>query len=136
MKQKSGPDKAPADQVLKDIRVRRGALQKPGNSCASAHSPRTAVSLPDLPMSRLSKRITPKPRAASAAADVRLRSRGSLGWQRRFAAAQKGFARVDRSSATVWYGPITSEAWQALVTDRRGRRWPTRAAIPLSSGRR
>ena len=46
--------------------------------------------------------------------------------------ARNRYARVDRSSATVWYGPITSEARQALVTDRRGRRWPTRAMIPLS----
>lgn len=28
----------------------------------------------------------------------------------------EGLAAVDRPSATVWYGPNSSEAWQALVT--------------------
>src|SRR5436190_2905639 len=28
----------------------------------------------------------------------------------------EGLAVVDRPAATVWYGPNTSEAWQALVT--------------------
>jgi hypothetical protein len=69
------------------------------------------------------RRLMGEPRACLPSSDTVLSNYGTV------SRTAEDFAVVDRPAATVWYGPNTSEAWQALVTFRERAQWPTKATI-------